>query len=653
LNELRVGFNREYAHSDPIGETLGTSAASQFGLAGIPVGPNSAGLPPININGLERLGTSPWRPQWQVAQSWELLDSLTKLTGNHSVVAGYQFLHKSDNFLDIESPQGQITVDGFYTTGGKFGAPDFLLGDVDSISFDTALVVHDYDVGHSFYAQDTWRMKPNLTANYGLRYDLFSPTLNHQNQLSNFSPANGGEVVPVAAGASGWYNRSLIHPDYNNFAPRLGFAYQPMQRVVLRGGYGVFYQPMNRIGSESMEALNPPWLINGNVGEGPGASTTAMFLQTGFPASEFTPASVKLPNLQIRAQDPNQRTSYVEQASFGPEFELSNSMMLAVNYVGNWGRKMNRLRNANQGVVTGFDSAGNPVIAFPYSNLNTVSPAPIGVGTHAFLELATDDGNTDYNALEVTLHRNFVQGVSFDVNYTWSHNLANFVDNLTGGAFPQNAYNYGNEMSNSILDVENRFVGDLIWQLPLGTGRRYLAHTSGAGQWMLGGWQFNAIVTAQTGSPFGITAPDTTGTAPSGGQDSYADCIGNPFAGATSDPSQYVAGGTGFFINPAAFAIPGPGQFGTCAPRDFHGPGLWDADLSLFKEFRITESKRFEFRAEFFNALNHPNFASPDANISSPGSFGKVFSTLAPILGSNSGGPGDPREIQLALKFYF
>lgn len=107
--------------------------------------------------------------------------------------------------------------------------------------------------------------------------------------------ANGGEIVPVAAGASGWYARSLIHPDYNNFAPRLGLSYHPMARVVLRGGYGIFYQPTNRIGSESMEALNPPWLINGNIGVGPGATTTAMSLQTGFPASEFTPALVTFP----------------------------------------------------------------------------------------------------------------------------------------------------------------------------------------------------------------------------------------------------------------------------------------------------------------------------------------------------------------------
>ncbi len=652
LNELRVGFNREYAHSDPIGVTLGTSAASQFGLTGVPVGPNTAGVPPININGLVRLGTSPWRPQWQIAQSWELLESLTKLTGKHSIVFGYQYLHKSDNFLDIESPQGQITADGIYTANGQFGVPDFLLGDIDSISFTTPLVVHDYNIGHSFYAQDTWQAKRTLTLDYGLRYELFSPTLNHQDELTNFSPANGGSLVPVAAGASGWYSRSLIHPDYKDFAPRLGFAYHPLSRVVLRGGYGIFYQPTNRIGSEAMEALNPPWLLNANLGQGIGSTTPVMFLDTGFPSNDFTPALVTLPGLQIRAQDPNQRTSYVEQTSFGPEIQLSSNMMLAVNYVGNWGRRMNRLRNANQGVVTGF-SGGTPVITYPYANLNTVMTAPSGVGTHAFLELATNDGNTDYNALEVSLRRTFTHGLAFNLNYTWSHNLADFVDNLTGGAFPQNAYNYGNEMSNSPFDVENRFVSDLIWQLPVGRGRTYLSHSSRAAEAALGGWQFNTIVTAQTGSPFDITGPDTTGTAPSGGQDSYASCVGNPFAGATTNPSDYVIGGSGFFMNPASFAVPAPGQFGTCAPRLLHGPGLWDVDLSLFKEFRITESKRFELRAEFFNAFNHPNFANPSANIGSPGSFGKVFGTLSPILGTDSGGPGDPREVQLALKFYF
>ncbi|HTV54103.1 MAG TPA: hypothetical protein VMI06_04230, partial [Terriglobia bacterium] len=130
-------------------------------------------------------------------------------------------------------------------------------------------------------------------------------------------------------------------------------------------------------------------------------------------------------------------------------------------------------------------------------------------------------------------------------------------------------------------------------------------------------------------------------------------CVGNLLAGTTDNPMSYIVGGSGVFINPAAFSIPSLGNFGSCPPNAFHGPGLWDADLSLFKEFQLTESKRVEFRAEFFNALNHPNFADPDADIAFPSSFGKVYNTLAPVLGTNSGGPGDPREIQFALKLYF
>jgi hypothetical protein len=650
LNSFHAGFMRDNALSDPLGVTLGTSAAPQFGLQGIPTGPNTAGLPPIEINGLETLGTSPWRPGNQISQAWQLLDSLDWLRGKHSLKFGYQYLHTSDNFLDIEAPQGLISTEGIYTAGGQFGLPDFLLGDISSILYNTALVVHNFQDGNAAYAQDTWRVRPKLTVNYGLRYELWSPWLNHQNEESNFSPANGGEIVPVASNASGWYARSLIHPDYTDFAPRFGFAYQAMSRVVLRGGYGIFYQPWNRIGSEAVTALNPPWLIDVDLSQSLGSNTPEMFLQTGFPASEFTEALVNLTELQIRAQDPNQDTPYVEQVSFGPEFEINPSTALDLNYVGNWGRHEDRLRNYNQGIVTGYTADGAPIVSYPYANLNTSTTAVAGVGNHAFLETATYDGNSNYNSLQASLRKTFSQGVTYGVNYTWSHGLANYGDNLTSNPDPQNAYNYSAEMSNSSVDVENRFVSNFLWQLPFGPHKRFLS-SPGAASKIIGGWQFNGIIVAQTGMPFDITAPDESDTGT--GHSSYANCIGNPFAGATDNPLSYITGGGGFFINPAAFSIPSAGKFGSCPPNAFHGPGLWDADLSLFKEFQLTESKRLEFRTEFFNALNHPNFADPDSDIALPGSFGKVYDTLSPVLGTNSGGPGDPREIQFALKLYF
>ena len=629
LNELRGGFNRDFAHSDPIGLTLGKSLADQFGLTGIPAGPNDAGIPPINITGLQRLGSSPWRPQFQVSQVWQLLDTLSWLKGDHSFKFGYEHRHSSDNFLDIQSLQGQITASGIFTGAIGLGVPDFLLGDVSTAQFTTPTVVHNYQYAHNFFAQDTWRLKPNLTVNFGLRYELFSPLLNHQDALANFTPANGGGYVTAKSGD--WFSRGLVHPDKNDFAPRVGFSYHPFSRIVFRGGYGMFYQHIVRIGSESILALNPPFVIDGNLSRNLGDTSPVFNLKNGFPSSQFT---LDLTRIQNRAQDPNERSGYVHQVSFSPEIEVTKTMVLDLSYVGNFGRKMNRLRNANQGMVTGF-SNGQPVAVFPYANLNSGS-------NHAFLELATNDGNTNYNALLVSLRQRFSHGLTFGVNYTWSHNFSDYVDNLTGGSTPANAYNYSLERSNSPFDVRHRFVGHGTYSLPIGKGGMVLNNDSLASR-LIGGWQVNTIITLETGTPFSVTASDQSRTG--GNHQSRASCVSDPFAGATSDRSKFVgAGAPGFFINPSAFALPSVGSFGNCAPRAFHGPGIENVDFSVFKNFPITESIRVEFRSEFFNTFNHANFQNPSAafNPASLGSFGRSFSTIT-----------DPREIQFALKLYF
>jgi hypothetical protein len=610
-------------------------------------------LPPIEINGLQRIGTSPWRPQYQISQAWNIVENLSWLKGSHSFKFGYQYLKRSDNFLDLQAPQGELQTNGIYTAGGAFGLPDFLLGDVDGVHFTTPHVVHYYQPGHSFYAQDTWKATPNLTLTYGLRYELFAPIRDRNNNTTNFTPANGGGIVTASPNASGWYDRALIHPDLNDFAPRLGFAYQMANRVVWRGGYGVFYQHSNRIGSESLLQLNPPFLLDLQLNQPPGP-TTVFQLKDGFPLGSITSSGFDLTQIQLRAQDPNQRSSYVEQTSLGVEVQVTPDTVASANYVGNWGRKMNRLRDANMPQVVGFDN-GCPVLQYPYPNLNTISNidtfTPSGCqssGQHAFLELATNDGNTDYNGLELSLQRRMSKGLSYSLGYTFSRGLANFGDNLTAGPLPQNSYNYAAEMSNSNLDIRSRFVGNFIWDLPFGQGRHFLSQP-GVVNHVLGGWQLNGIVTLQTGSPYSVAAANDGLLGFTHAV--YANCIGDPFAGATTNPSSYTT--TGFLINPAAFSQPGPGMFGTCAPRKFHGPGIQMVDLSIFKDFKFTERWYLQFRTEFFNIFNHPNFANPSADISSPGSFGKVSNTLAPILGTDSGGPGDPREIQFALKLYF
>jgi len=636
VNEVRGGFSRDYAHSDPIGLTLGQSTASSFGLTGIPNNPQAAGIPPINITGLQRLGTAPWRPQFQVAQVWQLLDTLTWLKGNHSMKFGFEHRHPSDNFLDAQSLQGQITSSGIYTGNVGIGVPDFLLGDVSTASFTTPQIIHNYQYAFNFFAQDSWRIRPNLTVTYGMRYELYSPLLNHQNQVSNFSAANGGSLIQ--AGNGDWYSRALVHPDKNNFAPRIGFSYQPMKRVALRGGYGIFYQESIRIGSESVLAENPPYYVDQSLAQSNGSTTPVFQLKNGFPA--FNTSVIDLTKTTIHAQDPNQRTPYVQQASFGPQIQFNENTVLEMSWVGNFGRKENRLRNANQGFVTGFTSTGTAITQFPYANLNTSVNSLSG--NHSFLELATNDGSTNYNGLLISLRRRYANGLAFGASYTWSHNFSDYVDNLTGGSTPANAYNYSLERSNSPFDVAHRFIGNALWNLPIGKGGKIL-NGGGTASRLIGGWQLNAILTLSTGTPFTVTAPDQSQTG--GSHQSRANCIGNAFGGASSDPARLVGvGATGFFINPAAFAVPAVGTFGSCAPRAFHGPGIENLDTSVFKQFLLTERWKVEFRTEFFNIANHANFTNPSANAApaSAGSFGKIFNTVI-----------DPREIQFALKLYF
>jgi hypothetical protein len=635
VNQARFGFLRDNAHSDPIGLTPGKSNALDYGLTGIPQSPFATGLPPIYISGLVTLGVDRFRPQFQVAQVFQFVDIFTKLQGNHSLMFGYEYHRNGNTFLDLQAPQGFMQATGIYSNKSGFGFADFLLGDIASTIYNTPLSVHNFLPGHSFFAQDTWRMAKNLTITYGARYELYAPVIDRTNQVANFSPAGGGSLVPAKADAKSWGDRSLIHPDMNNIAPRVGFSYQASNRVVFRGGYGVFYQFANRIGSESQLGLNQPFLKAIFTSQGSGSVTPVFQLKNGFPGATYAASAVPLYLQKSNWQDPNQRTSYVEQASFGPQVQLNSSTVMELNWVGNWGRKMNRLRNANQGLVTGFSSPITPIVQFPYANLN-------GAGQHAFLEYATNDGNTSYHALEASVRRQMVHRLGYQISYTWSHAFSNFVDNLTGGSTPQNAYDYAHEKSNSPFDQTHRFVASGMWMLPIGKGG-WLLNSDSVGSKLLGNWQLNAIVTLQTGNPFSVSAADFSQTG--GNHAAYANCVANPYAGATTDRAQISAPlsvSPGRFISLSGFSQPTAGTFGSCRPRMFHGPGRENVDLSLFKQFPLGDVRKIELRVEAFNAFNHANFANPSSSFTSPGTFGKVGSTV-----------NDPRQIQLAGKFYF
>jgi len=640
VNQARLGFSRDNAVSGPIGLTLGTSAAGDYGLTGIPASPFTAGLPPIYISGLITLGTDRYRPQFQVASVYQFIDTFTKLTGNHSLLAGYEYHRSTNVFLDLQAPQGFIQSTGIYSNKSGFGFADFLLGDAASTIYNTPVSVHDFQPGHAYYGMDTWRIARNLTINYGVRYELFAPVLNRTNSLSNFSPSNGGTLYIPGAGAGSWSSRSLINADKNNLAPRFGFSLEAAPRVVFRGGYGIFYQFINRIGSESQLTLNQPFLKAVFTSQGAGSVTPVFQLKNGFPGATYAASNVPLYLQKNNWQDPNQRTSYVQQASLGTQLQISPTSIFEATWVGNWGHKMNRLRNANQGVVTGFASPTQATVVFPYANLNTATNTVAGAGQHSFLEYATNDGNTSYNALELSARRSMSGGVSYQLSYTWSHALSDFADNLTAGSTPQNAYDYSHERSNSPFDQRHRFVAAAGWKLPIGRGRMLLNSDNAASR-TLGGWQLNTIVTLNTGTPFNVSAADNSQTG--GSHASYANCIGDGFAGATTDRTQATNSGNPLrYLNVAAFTQPGVGTFGSCHPRPYHGPGRENVDLSVFKQFSLGESRLIELRLEAFNAFNHASFGNPSASVSNKATFGQITSVVS-----------DPRQIQLAGKFYF
>ncbi len=637
VNEARFGFNRMLAANNPPGNVpLGQSAASRFGLTGIPVTSYSYAIPPVSVGQFQTLGGSIYRPQHYISQVWQFLDDFTFLQGRHSLKFGYQYLRTTLNFLDLANPQGALGASGIYTNTNGFGAPDLLLGDMSTASYESVTVPHTFQPSHSSYGQDTWRITDKLVLNYGLRYELFAPILERNNEVANFSPENNGTLYDSTSNATGWYARSLIHPDRLNFAPRLGITYQPMERVVFRGGYGIFYQHRNRYGSESVLNLNPPFLSQASLNQTQGSTTPVFFLQQGFPAAQLVSAAGVLPplyTLQIRAQDPNQRTAYISQGSFGVQVQVARQTVFSADYVGNFGRKEGRIFNANQGRVTGFGTGGHPIVVFPYSNLNSA-------GNHAFLEYLRNDGNVNYNGLQTSLNHNLTKGLQFGISYTWSHSIADFNVPINGNYVGQNAlYNHAGERGDQTLDVRNRFVANALWNIPVGRGGRYFNSTSVVKD-IIGGWQLNTIVTLQGGNPFTITADDRSETG--GNINAYANCIGDPNLGATHDPHRYVQNGPGVFMNLAAYSQPGDGQFGSCHPDSVHGPGWKNTDLSVFRNFPIHEAFRAEFRAEAFNVFNQTNWGTPYSYIGNPTAFGHVSNTV-----------GNPRILQFALKIFY
>ena len=479
-------------------------------MTGIPTDPRySGGLPFVTIaGGFTRIGGPFFRPQWQTSQVYQFSENLAWTKATHSFKFGFEKRRDILDYVDLTALNGTLNFNDARYSGAGYG--DFLLGLASAEGLTLFHEPHLYSDGWQGYAQDSWRLTSDLTLDYGIRYEYFTPTQDRDHLLTNIDPATGAIVTAQDSGSI--FDRTLIHPDRNDWAPRAGVAYTLTPRLVLRGGYGIFYQQQDRYGSESQLALNPPQLIDVNLSAASAAAAPVVVLRNGFvPVSA---ANVNQAAIMWRIQDPDQPTPMVQQFSGGFEYQLAGSMVADVQYVGNRVRNGRKLRNLNQGII----NPGN-VVVFPY--------AQYGFGT-AYLEQIESNGKADYNALQLQLRKRLSAGFTFTSSFTYSSAKGNFLDHLSAGGgatgnVPLNAYDVAADYGPLPFDTPKRFVTSFIYELPAGAGRAF--NPGGVVGAIVSDWNVNGIVTLSDGRPFSVSATDQANTG--GGRTVRANCVGD------------------------------------------------------------------------------------------------------------------------------
>jgi hypothetical protein len=546
---------------------------------------------------------------------------------------------------DVSALLGAFTFSGrFSGQNGSYqgSVADLLMGFPTRYQQDSNTVFNQWQKLYFLYAQDDWKVNRKLTLNYGLRYEFATPPRERDNQWSNF---DYGTRTFVLAKDGGLFERALIHPDYNNFAPRVGFALSATPRTVIRSAYGVFFNHSNRMGREGLLGFNLPFIVLGDANIGGSqtlkAADALIKMSTGIPPGFVDISKVNQRTVSRKAQDAGQRTTYVQQWNFGVQQELAPDVIFEVAYVGNSGRKLAAFRNLNQAI---------PVFS---ATATTAGPRPLAsAALEGDIQLLENLGVSNYHSLQLRFEKRFSGGLSLLSSYTWGKALTNSVDHLSTsgqgngvdvGVFrePQNGLDRTSEYGLAEFDVQHRWVTSAVWQLPVGKGKMYGSNMSSTADWVVGGWEFAPIFTWQGGLGLTVTQPGLLNLG--GERRSRPNRLAN---GDLPEDQRTVDR----YLDPAAFsilqvsaALPGfvPNQaFGNSGVGIVRGPGLVNFDFNLSKTFKFTERHSLQFRAEFFNAFNHANFSVPGVNLE--GSFGQITGTAT-----------EPRIIQFALKYRF
>jgi len=608
INQLRLVFNRVAAGS--LQESRTSSLNRQVGLPELSSKPRDFGLSFITIFGYSPIGDEYNNPQHSVTNVFQVTDAVTYSKGQHLFEFGADFRALQQNaFRDIQS-RGLLTFSDFGQVTGN-GMADLLLGFV-TYSGGARLDNPQYLRTRSWnlFAQDSIRLRSNCTLLVGLRYEYNSPPVDRYDRANVYDPVSR---ALVAAGQNGM-PRSGYDPDRNNWAPRIGFAWAPGGKngSVLHLGYGIYYDQSSLAPGEGLYFNKPRYDFK------------LYFPLPGLPLTLNDPFPAQYP-LVIPASalgfDRHLRTSYMQEWSFTFEHQFGAGSLVEIAYVGSKGTKILAARDVNQAHASPIQPNLRPVPQF----------ADI-----TFLE---SRGSSSYHSLQARFQQRLHAGLAAIAAYTFAKSLdlnSTFFSSAGDGNFPQNSAVPGAEKGRSNFDLRHRFSLGYSYDLPFGRGSRFVAD-HGLLSEFLTGWSTHGIITLQSGRPFTVALRPEIDNSNTG--------IASLGFGANNRPNRNASGkiqnpGPGQWFDTSAFVMANYGSFGNSGRNILEGPGYDDVSVSLIKDSRLREGLSLQFRAEFFNVLNHTNFDLPDIFLGSP-AFGRISSAA------------NPRRIQFGLKLIF
>ena len=636
LNEFRFGWNSVKFFMTPIDYLQNPAAA--VGIPGINLNDSTSGMTQLVFDNIRNLGANSNQPLITNQNDFQIFNSLTKVSGKHTMKAGGSITFRSREILNADTIVGNFRYNSNLTsncagvagactlnTSTGFDVASFMLGYAATKTrnlFD-AQTYTEKRPEYALYLQDDLRATSKLTLNMGLRWDLFVPWVEVDDRQSNFDVSTGKFVVasPDAVINGVKVGRYLQTYSKKDFGPRFGFAYDVTGsgRFVVRGGVGVFWN-FTPGGTSSSKAQNPPFLQS--------TALTSNFVPTlktadGLPAPPGVDPSRPAAGSTRSAFDINFRDAYTTNFNLNVQKQLGRNYLIEIAYVGSRGRQMTVKTNPNQ---------APPVLGVRSADVNRpfigVSPALRDVGTLSSI------GFLDYNALLVKFQRRFANGFSFLNSYTYGQGI-DLDSNNDGGVTLVNTYDLNYNRGPSEYDVKHTFVSNWVYAAPFAKTNK-----------VLGGWQVGGILYARTGRALDIDqAQGVLSTGTNTGQQPRN--RPNRLQQNINHPDQNID----HWFDPAAFQIvPEPtATFGTAGRRIGRGPGYFNIDVNLVK---ITKFGRFEheLRVEAFNVLNHPAFADPNTTFGNS-AFGTITQMLSNPACSLCG--TTERQVQLSMKLKF